>query len=219
MPVTDVYGIWLGWIMFSMRTAIGSRPTARAISSIIALDREAGTRTADAAVRADRRLVGRDGPGARAKMRDRIGAREATRRHVGFLIGTLRPHAIGAGIDGDLAIDAEDVTLPIGIRRDPVMMVARMRAGQQMFVAILDPAHGMVEFQRQRGQDDLLGIQPRLGSKATADIGRDNPDAAFLDPEDFAERDAHRMRRLGRGIDHDLVEAVVAIRQHAAAFH
>ena len=30
--------------------------------------------------------------------------------------------------------------------------------------------------------------------------------------------DAHGMRRLGRGIDHDLVETIVAIGEHAAAF-
>lgn len=151
-----------------------------------ALDGKAGTGTADAAVRADRRLVGRDGPGSCAKMRDRVGAREATGYHVSFLVGTLRPHAIGAGIHDDLAIDVEDVALPIAIRGDPVMMVARMRAGQQMFTAILDPPHGMLEFQRQSGQDDLLGIQSCIGSKAAADIGRDNPNAAFFDPEDFS---------------------------------
>ena len=55
-----------------------------------------------------------------------------------------------------------------------------------MFTAILDPPHRMVEFQRQSGQDDLLGIQSCLGPKATADVGRDNPNAAFLDPEDFS---------------------------------
>ena len=99
------------------------------------------------------------------------------------------------------------------------MMIAGMGAGQQMFVAILDPAHRMVEFQRQRGEDDLFRIQPRLGSEAAADIGRHDPDAALLDPENLAERDAHRVRRLGRGVDHDFVEPVVAIREHAAALH
>ena len=64
-----------------------------------------------------------------------------------------------------LAIDAEDADLPIAIRRDPVMVVAKCARGQQMFTAILDPPHWMVEFQRQSGQDDLLGIQSRLGPK------------------------------------------------------
>ena len=108
---------------------------------------------------------------------------------------------------------------PVGIGGDPVMMVAGMRRGQQMLVAVLDPAHRVVEFQRQRGEDDLLRIEPRLGAEAAADIGRDDPDAALVDPENLADRDAHRVRRLGRGVDHDLVEPVVAIGQHAAALH
>ena len=99
------------------------------------------------------------------------------------------------------------------------MVIAGVRAGQQVFVAVLDPAHRLIELQRQCREDDLFRIQPRLGSEAAADIGRDHPDAALLDPEQLAERDAHRVRRLGRCIDHDLVQPVVAIRQHAAALH
>ena len=88
-----------------------------------------------------------------------------------------------------------------------------------MFVAILDPAHRMIEFERERGEDDLFRIEPRLRAEAAADIGRDDADAAQLDAENFADRDAHRVRRLGRGVDHDLVEPVVAIGEDAAAFH
>ena len=98
-------------------------------------------------------------------------------------------------------------------------MIAGMGAGQQMFVAILDPAHRMVELQGERGQDDLFRIEPRLGSEAAADIGCHDADATLLDPENFSERDAHGVRRLGRGVDHDFVEPVVAIREHAAALH
>src|SRR5205085_1144470 len=41
----------------------------------------------------------------------------------------------------------------------------------------------------------------------------------LLDAEDLAERDPHRVRRLRRGIDDNLVEPVVAIGQDGAAFH
>ncbi len=183
------------------------------------LDREAGAGAADAAIRTERRLVGGDSIGAGAVVRDRVGARQAARRHVGFLIRALRPQAVGAGIDGDLAIDAEDVAVPVGIGGDAVMMIAGMGGGQQMFVAVLDPAHRVVELQRQRREDDLFRIQPRLGTEAAADVGCDHPDAALLETQDIAERDTHRVRRLGRGVDHDLVEPVVATGEHAAALH
>src|SRR5205814_180051 len=122
------------------------------------------------------------------------------------------------GIDDDLAIDPEHLALPVSIGGDLVMMVAGMSAGQQILAAVLDPAHGVIEFERQRREDDLLGIKPRLRAKPATDIGRDDPDAALLDPEDLAERDPHRVRRLRRGIDDNLVEPVVAIGQDGAAF-
>ena len=94
------------------------------------------------------------------------------------------------------------------------MVVAGMRRGQQVLVAVLDPAHREVEFEGQRGEDDLLRIEPRLRAEPAADIGRDDAQLAQRHAEDFADRDAHRMRRLGRGIDHDLVEPVIAVRKH-----
>ena len=87
-----------------------------------------------------------------------------------------------------------------------------------MLAAILDPAHRVIELQGQRGQDDLFRVEPRLGPEPAADIGGDDADAALLEIEELAQRDAHGMRRLGRGIDHDLVEPVVATGEHGAAF-
>ena len=80
------------------------------------------------------------------------------------------------------------------------MMVAGMRRGQQMLVAVLDPAHRVVEFERQRGEDDLFRVEPRLGPEPAADIGRDDPDLALVEPRISADRDPHRVRRLGRGL-------------------
>src|SRR4029077_5741907 len=113
-----------------------------------------------------RRLVGRDRVGAGAVMRDRIGARQAARRHVSFLIWPLWPQAVSAGIAGAFEIDAENMAEPISVSRDPIVMLAGMGAGQQMFVTIFDPAYRMVELQRQCGKDNLFGIKPRLGSKS-----------------------------------------------------
>ncbi len=152
-------------------------------------------------------------------MRDRIGAWQGTRRHVGFLIGALRPQTIGAGINGDLAIDAEDLALPIGVGRHPIMMIASVSAGQQMFVALLNPAHRVIELKRQRREYDFLGIEPGFWSKSTTHIGRDDSDTTLLEPENFTERDTQRVRRLRRGINHDLIEPVIAIGENAATLH
>ena len=93
------------------------------------LDRKARAGPADPAIGPEPRLVGRDGEGPRPVIRDRIGSRQAPRRHVGLLIGPLRPQPIGSGIDDDLRVDPEDFSPPVGIGGEPVMMVAGMRRG------------------------------------------------------------------------------------------
>ena len=98
------------------------------------------------------------------------------------------------------------------------MVVAGVRSRQQMLGAVLDPAHRMIEFQRQRRQDDLLGVEPRFGPKPAADIGCDDAYRAFVDGENLGNRDAHRVRRLGRGVDYDLIEPMVAIGEHRTPF-
>ncbi len=108
--------------------------------------------------------------------------------------------------------------MPVGVGGDLVVVVAGVRGGQQVLGAVLDPAQRVIALERQRRQHDLLGVEPRLRAEPAADIGRDDAQAALLDIEDLAERDADRMRRLGRGINHDLVEPVVAISQDGAAF-
>ena len=182
------------------------------------LDRKASAGAADPAIGTERRLVGRHGVGPRPIIRDRVRPRQAARRHVGFLVGPLRPHPIGAGIDDDVRLDAEHLALSVGIGGDPVMVVAGMRGGLEMLGAVLDPAHRMVELQRECRQDDLLGVEPRLRPEPAADIGRDDPDGALVDAEDLAKGDPHGMRGLGRGIDHDLVQPMVAIGEHRTPF-
>jgi len=85
------------------------------------------------------------------------------------------------------------------------MVVAGMRGGQQMLVAVLDPTHRVVEFQGQRRQDDLFRVEPGLGSETAADIGRDDADAALLEIEDLGQCDTDGVRRLRRGVEHDFI--------------
>src|ERR1700759_4345027 len=130
-------------------------------------------------------------------MWDRVRTRQTARGHVCFLIRTLRPHGVGAAIDRDVAINATQLALRVSISGDAILVLAAMCAGQQMFVATFNPAQWVVEFQRQCGEDDFFRIQPRLGAKPTTDIRRDDPDAAFLNAEYFAKRDAYGVRCLG----------------------
>ncbi len=77
----------------------------------------------------------------------------------------------------------------------------------------------MIELKRQRREDDFLGIEPGLWPESTTHIGRNDSDTTLLEPENFAERDAHRVWRLRRGINHDLIEPVIAIGENTTTLH
>ena len=96
-------------------------------------------------------------------------------------------------------------------------MIAGVDRRHQMLAAILDPAHRMIELERQRGDHHLLRREPRLDAEAAADIGRDDADAPLLDAECLGKAEAERVRHLGRAVDHELVEPMVAIGQNRAA--
>ena len=87
-----------------------------------------------------------------------------------------------------------------------------------MLAAVLDPAHRMVELERQRRDGRLLGRQARLRAKAAADVGRDHADAALLEIEHLGQSQPDDVRDLRRAVDDELVEPMVAMRQHGAAF-
>ena len=87
-----------------------------------------------------------------------------------------------------------------------------------MLAAVLDPAHRVIELQRKRRQDDFLGVKSRLRAKPAADIGRNDANGALINAQILGNRDPHHMRRLGRGIDHDFIEPMVAIGEHSTPF-
>ena len=96
------------------------------------------------------------------------------------------------------------------------MVVAGVGGGQEMLAAVLDPAHGMIDFERERGDRRLFRRQSRLRAETAAHVGRDDADVALLEPEHLGQPQPDDVRHLGRGVDHELVQAMVAIGQHRA---
>ena len=120
------------------------------------LDGEARARPRDAAVGTHRRLVGGDRIGLQAEMADAIRPGEIARRHARFHERARRPQRIGAGVDVDVALDAEQRAVPVGGDRQVVEVVAGVNRGEQVLAAILDPAHRVSDFQRERGDRDVF---------------------------------------------------------------
>ena len=81
-------------------------------------------------------------------MADAIGPGQIARGHAGFHEGAGRPQRIGAGVDIDLAVDAEQRAVAVGGDDEVVGVVAGVDRGEQMLAAVLDPAHRMADLQR-----------------------------------------------------------------------
>ena len=96
------------------------------------------------------------------------------------------------------------------------MVVAGVSGRQEMLAAVLDPAHGMIEFERERGDRRLFRRQPRLRPETAAHVGRDDANVALLEPEHLGQSQPDDVRHLGRGVDDELVQPMVAIGQHRA---
>ena len=86
-----------------------------------------------------------------------------------------------------------------------------------MLAAILDPAHGMAELEREPGERDLLAAQQALVAEAAADIGRDDADRAVREAEALGKPGLHDVRHLRRGDDGEIAQTVVPPGEHAAA--
>ncbi len=182
------------------------------------LQREADAGARDAAVRQDRRLVGRDRIGAAAIMREVVEAGQDAADLSGLETGRERIGGIGSGIDRRLAVEPEQAAVAIGIGGEAVMVLAAVGAGGEALAPVLDPAQRMAELERRPGQRDFLAEQHALVAEAAADIGRDDADAPFLDAEAFGKAGADDVRLLGRAGDDDLVDAGVVPGDDAASF-
>jgi hypothetical protein len=99
------------------------------------------------------------------------------------------------------------------------MVLARVRAGDEVLAAILEVAERPAVLQRQPRHAQLLGLHDALVAEAAADVRRDHSHLLLVQAEEARDADAHDVRRLRRGIEDELVRAVVPHRQRRLAFH
>ena len=180
------------------------------------LEREAHAGARDAAVRQDRRLVGRRRPGAAAIAvhairpgQDRADLRrlEARRERIG---------RVGARVDDRLAVDREQPSVGVGVTGDVVVVLAAVGVGRQLLEPVLEPAHRPPELHREPAEAHLLRQQDALVAEPAADVRRDDADAPLVDAETLREPGAVDVRHLRRRMDGELVEPPVVVRHHAA---
>ena len=148
-----------------------------------AFDSETCARPCDPTIDTHRRLVGRNGPGLRAKMFDPVGPGQVTRGHASLHERAGMPQRVGAAVDGDLRVDPLDQTPLTRIGSYAVDMLTHLTSGLEMLAHVLNPARRHPGLECDRADHDLLRHQPRLAAEPAANIGRDHPDLADLKPK------------------------------------
>ena len=126
---------------------------------------------------------------------------------------------IGADI-GDHVVFQRDqlgVLVEGGLQRD--VLVARMKAGDQVLAPVLGPGHRAFQFARQPHQHDIFGAQRHLLPEAAADVGRDHAQVGFRHAEHVGDGGAREMRHLRGAGQRDAAGRGVVGGVAAARFH
>ena len=104
-------------------------------------------------------------------------------RQAAFDAGGPWPRRIRAGIDDDVAFEAEHAPIGVGIGDHLAVVVAAIRVAHERFVAILDPSHGAAQLHRRPGDADGFAFDVGLEPERCTDVGRDDAQAPLADPQ------------------------------------
>src|SRR5262245_65327820 len=96
------------------------------------------------------------------------------------------------------------------------MVLAAIGAGDEMFAAILDPAHRVAATHGKPAETNLLRKQDAFVAKSPADVRRDDADLALVEAETLGEPGAHDVRHLTSRVDRQLLEPRVPEGDNAA---
>src|ERR1700756_4267980 len=84
-----------------------------------------------------------------------------------------------------------------------------------MLAAVLYSTHRMTAAHRQPRKADFFRQQDTLVPKATADVGRNDPNSALLHAEAIGKTVARDVWHLGAGVEREVIEAGVEDRDDA----
>src|ERR1051326_3549336 len=86
-----------------------------------------------------------------------------------------------------------------------VPLVTLMRRAHEVLAAILDPAHRTTQAMREKGDQQILGVDMPLAAKSAADIEREAAHPRLGQTEQrgrFAPHPMHDLRRRPRSEEH-----------------
>src|ERR1700728_4929713 len=98
------------------------------------------------------------------------------------------------------------------------MMLLAVGPRDEVLSAVFYVAEWTLEGQCEPGDANFLRLQHAFVAEAAADIGRDDADASFLDPDALGQSDTDNVRHLCRGVNHELVGLKNPIGDNRLAF-
>ena len=180
--------------------------------------REHCGRTADAAIGADGAFVGRDAAIGRFVSADVIRPGQHFCDHAGIAAGRERPNRIGADIDRDVRLEAQNLAFRGHIGFEGVDVLAGMDAGDEMLAPIFDPLHGAAGANGEPRQQYFFGEDMPFDAEPAADLGRNDVDPVLRPAQFLGEIRPQEVRNLGRRPDRQDLGRGIECCDDAAAF-
>ena len=181
-----------------------------------ALHREGGFRAAGATIGGVRDLVGDDDPARRRQILDLVRPGQMD----GGVVGDPRADRVpGPAIDDVVVAQRQDPAVVVKGDLDIVQLVARVGGAHHVLAPVLDPAHRAAELAREKGDEQVFGIDMPLAAKPAADIERDAAHPRLGQAEQRSGLAPHPMHNLGRRPDRRRLGAPVVGGDDPAALH
>src|SRR5262249_21736698 len=123
---------------------------------------------------------------------------------------------IGTKVFNDLEFQREDAALAVDSGTRTHHILARMACSDQIFVAVLAPTHRPAQLTRYCRDGQFLAIERDLLAEAAADVGRDDGDLGFGEPQAAGELRAVGMRHLAADVHGEMTPPLIPNRTAAA---
>ena len=98
-------------------------------------------------------------------------------------------------------------------------MTAAMNGAEEILAAGFDPLNGLPGPHRDEAHKSLFGVDIEFGAEAAADLGSDEADAVFFEPQHGGKDGAREVRNLGGCVDIQRAVGFAPLGDDAAGFH
>ena len=175
-----------------------------------ALEREGNHRPRHAAIGRHTASVGDDAARAAFVMPHVIRSRHLRHRHQRLHATSGGEAGIGADIGDDICLEREQFAVGVERAFQRHVLVARMKAGDQILAPVLGPSDHALEFSRQPHQHGIFGGERHFLPEAAADVGRDHAQVRLRHAEQVGDGGAREVRHLrGAGQCHAAGRGVI----------